>query len=123
MDGQTAAGGAGILGMFLPLIILFAIMYFMMIRPQKKREKLTKLMLDGLTVGDKILTIGGVIGKIISIKDDTICISTGKAGETSTVTFKRTAVSEVLKAAPETNNQYDDDKYAIPTEEKKEDKQ
>ena len=108
---------AELLSMILPFAILFAIMYFMIIRPQKKRDKLTKQMLDGLVVGDKILTIGGIIGKIISIKDDTICIETGKGNEKSSITFKRTAVSEVLKAAPDTNSQYDEGAYDIPTEE------
>ncbi len=103
-------------GMIFPFILLFAIMYFMIIRPQKKREKLTKMMLDGLVVGDKILTIGGIIGKIVSIKDDSICVETGKAGQTSTITFKRTAVSEVLKAAPDSKQQYENE-YDIPTEE------
>lgn len=108
---------AEIISMILPFVVLFAVMYFMIIRPQKKRDKLTKQMLDGLVVGDKILTIGGVIGKIVSIKDDTICIETGKSGSKATVTFKRTAVSEVLKAAPDANQQYDEDRYEIPTEE------
>ena len=107
----------GLIGTLFPFILLFAIMYFMIIRPQKKREKLTKQMLDGLVVGDKILTIGGIIGKLVAIKDDTIYLETGKAGQLSTITFKRTAVSEVLKAAPESKAQYDD-QYAIPSEEK-----
>jgi len=110
---------AGLITSLFPFIILFAIMYLMIIRPQKKREKLTKMMLDGLVVGDKILTIGGIIGKIVSIKDDTIYLETGKAGQTSTITFKRSSVSEVLKAAPDAKNDYDD-QYAIPTEEKTE---
>ena len=45
----------GLIGTLFPFILLFAIMYFMLIRPQKKREKLTKQMLDGLVVGDKII--------------------------------------------------------------------
>ena len=110
---------AELISMVFPFVILFAIMYFMIIRPQKKREKLTKQMLDGLVVGDKILTIGGIIGKIVTIKDDTICVETGKAGQTSTITFKRSSVSEVLKAAPDAKQDYDD-QYAIPTEEKTE---
>ncbi|MBQ8588460.1 MAG: preprotein translocase subunit YajC [Clostridia bacterium] len=107
---------AELISMLFPFIILFAIMYFMIIRPQKKREKLTKQMLDGLVVGDKILTIGGIIGKIVSIKDDKIYVETGRAGSLSTITFKRTSVSEVLKPAPDSNEQYDDGKYDVPTE-------
>ena len=108
---------AELLSMIFPFVILFLVMYFMIIRPQKKREKLTKQMLDGLVKGDKILTIGGIIGKIVSIKDDTICIETGKNDSKSTITFKRSSVSEVLKAAPDSNEQYDEGQYDNPTEE------
>ena len=63
-----------------PFIILAAmalIMYFLMYRPQKKRDKEFKNMLDNLQVGDEITTIGGIIGKIVSIKEETIMIETG----------------------------------------------
>ena len=89
-----------IIGALFPMILLFAIMYFMIIRPQKKREKLTREMLNGLIVGDKIVTIGGVVGKISSIKDDEIVIETGSPSEKSYVKFQRSAVREVLKPAP-----------------------
>jgi hypothetical protein len=52
----------GIGGIIIPMVLLFAVMYFMIIRPQKKREKLTRDMLSGLVVGDKIVTIGGSTG-------------------------------------------------------------
>lgn len=100
MNPQGAPQG-GLLGLLFPFIILFVLMYFMIIRPQKKREKLTKLMLDGLIVGDKVLTIGGIIGKITKIKDDEIFVETGSANEKSVICFKKTSVSEVIKAAPE----------------------
>ena len=88
-----------------PFILLFVFMYFIIIRPQKKREKLTKLMLDGLIVGDKILTIGGIVGKIVQIKDNDIFVETGSAKEKCVICFRRNSVSEVLKAAPETNQE------------------
>ncbi len=82
------------------MVLLFVIMYFMMIRPQKKRDKLTQEMHAGLIVGDKIVTIGGIVGKISSIKDDEIVIETGSPSEKSYVKFQRQAVREVLKPAP-----------------------
>ena len=97
---QGAAGGS-MLSPIIMMIALFAIMYFMMIRPQKKRDKLIKEMLAGLIVGDKIVTIGGIVGKITSIKDDEIVIETGSPAEKSYVKFQRSAVREVLKPAPE----------------------
>ncbi|MBO5007913.1 MAG: preprotein translocase subunit YajC [Clostridia bacterium] len=105
---------AELISMLFPFLILFVLMYFMIIRPQRKRDKLTKQMLDGLIVGDKILTIGGVVGKIVQIKDDEICIETGSAKEKCVVCFKRTSVSEVIKPAPETKQQ----PTPIPTDDK-----
>lgn len=90
----------GLIQPILLMVILFVIMYFMMIRPQKKRDKLTQQMLAGLIVGDKIVTIGGIVGKIASIKDDEIVIETGSPSEKSFVKFQRQAVREVLKPAP-----------------------
>ena len=92
----------------LPFILLFAIMYFMMIRPQQKRDKQLKLMLSQLVKGDKILTIGGIIGKITSIKDDELLIETGRGSDKSFMSIRRNAVSEVLKAAPSQDDNYDE---------------
>ena len=63
----AGAGAGGMIQFVVMMVVLFAIMYFMIIRPQKKREKLTKEMLAGLIVGDKIVTMGGIEGKITQI--------------------------------------------------------
>jgi len=72
-----------------------------MIRPQKKKEKLKQEMLSQLIVGDKILTIGGIHGKIVSIKGDNLIIETGKPSELSTLKITRWAISEVTKPGDE----------------------
>lgn len=59
------------------IVGVFVLMYFLMIRPQKKQEKAINDMRNNLQVGDEITTIGGIIGKIISIKEETIMIETG----------------------------------------------
>ena len=59
------------------IVVLFAVFYFVGIRPQKKQEKETNQMRNNLQVGDEITTIGGIIGKIISIKEETCVIETG----------------------------------------------
>ena len=92
-------GGAALIQPILMMVVLFAIMYFMMIRPQRKRDKLTREMLAGLIVGDKIVTIGGIVGKITSIKDDDIVVETGSPSEKSYIKFQRSSVREVLKPA------------------------
>jgi preprotein translocase subunit YajC len=55
---------------FVPLILIFAIMYFLLIRPQQKKVKEHKAMVDGLRRGDQVITQGGLIGKVVKVKDD-----------------------------------------------------
>lgn len=59
---------------FLPIVAMFAIFYLFIIRPQRKRDKSEKDMRASIAVGDEICTIGGFVGKIVSIKDDTLII-------------------------------------------------
>lgn len=59
------------------LVVMLGIMYFLVIRPQKKQDKAVNDMRNNLQVGDEITTIGGIIGKIVSIKEETIMIETG----------------------------------------------
>jgi len=80
---------------FGPLILLFVIMYFILIRPQRKREKQTQEMINNAIVGDKVITIGGITGKIINIKDDEFTIESGN--DRTKITIKKWAVKEVVK--------------------------
>lgn len=68
--------GGGI-GSIILIVVVIALMYFLMIRPQKKQEREVNNMRNNLQVGDEITTIGGIIGKIVSIKEETIMIETG----------------------------------------------
>lgn len=97
------AGTGSMIGAFLPFILIIAVMYFLMIRPQKKKEKLKQEMLSQLIVGDKILTIGGIHGKIVSVKDDIIILETGDAPaeKKSYLKISRWAVGEVTKPGDE----------------------
>ena len=73
--------GQGVLYMLLqmsPILIMVLVMYFLMIRPEQKRKKKEKAMLDALKRGDRICTIGGIYGTIMDIKDDTITLSVGR---------------------------------------------
>lgn len=97
-DGVTQTGeatAANPLSMMLPFIIMIAVFYFMLIRPQKKREKEAKMMLGSLKVGDKIVTIGGIYGKITQLKEDTLIIETGAINDKGTIKIARSAVKEV----------------------------
>ncbi|MBE6670321.1 MAG: preprotein translocase subunit YajC [Ruminococcaceae bacterium] len=75
------------------LAIMFGALYFFMIRPQKKQEKETNAMRNNLQVGDEITTIGGIIGKIISIKEETCVIETGR--DRTTMRILKSAVARV----------------------------
>lgn len=83
----TTGGGVGYL---LMIVALFAVMYFVMIRPQKKQEKEIQTMRNNLQVGDEITTIGGIIGKIISIKEETCLIET--SGDKTKIRILKSAV-------------------------------
>ena len=76
-NSTTAHGTGGGIGMIIMMVALFAIMYFMMIRPQKKRQKEEQTMRDNIQVGDEITTIGGIIGRVVTVKDDALIIETG----------------------------------------------
>ena len=90
--GTAAAGSSA--SMILMFVVLIAVFYFFMIRPENKRKKEAQQMRDSLKVGDNITTIGGIIGDIVSIKDDSIVIET---------TTDRVRV-EFAKFAVSTNN-------------------
>lgn len=95
---EAAPAGTGLASLLptlaLPLGML-AILYFLMIRPQKKQEKVQKEQRSKLAVGDNIITIGGMIGKVVNIKDDDITIATSVAN--TLVTYKREAINSVKK--------------------------
>ena len=80
---QAAGGFAGGLGGLVPLILIFAIMYFLLIRPQQKKVKEHKAMVSAVRRGDQIVTQGGIIGKITKVKDDNeieVEVSEGRQG-------------------------------------------
>ena len=77
LDAAQPAGGLGAMFPLLMIGVMLIAMYFFAIRPQKKQEKQVNEMRNQLMVGDEITTIGGIIGKIISIKEETVMIETG----------------------------------------------
>ncbi|MBQ9797962.1 MAG: preprotein translocase subunit YajC [Clostridia bacterium] len=81
------------LGTIIMVVGIFVVMYFFMIRPQKKQEKEQNDMRNNLAVGDEITTIGGIIGKIVSIKEETCVIETSH--ERTKIRILKTAVSRV----------------------------
>ena len=88
-------GMAGIL----PLILLLLIMYFLLIRPQKKREKQVNAMRSSIQVGDEIITIGGICGKVVKTKEETLVIQVG--ADKTKFEVMRWAISKVVNEKEE----------------------
>lgn len=85
-----APGTGGLLSFILPLVIMFAVFYFLLIRPQKKKQQTRNTMLNALQKGDKIVTIGGLHGTIVELTDDTVVI---RVNDVTKMTFDRNAIS------------------------------
>ena len=78
LDAAATTAGSGGFSMLLMIVIMFAVFYFFVIRPENKKKKKTEEMRNSLSLGDEIITIGGMIGKIVQITDDTITFETGE---------------------------------------------
>ena len=101
-DEATTAtpGGAGdMVSMLLMMVVMVAVFYFLLIRPQRKKDKAVKNMLSNLKVGDRIWTIGGFYGTVAGIRDDTVTLTMGSLQ--NTVVIKRSAVGGVENVAVE----------------------
>jgi len=91
-----AAGAGTLFGSLIPFVLMIVIFYFILIRPQRKKEKSLKALVNALAVGDEIVTIGGIYGKVTGLKDDTIIIESGNGTEKSRIKVARWAVKDCL---------------------------
>ena len=96
-------GIIGTLISLLPMVLIFVIFYFMLIRPQRKKEKKVQEMLNALKVGDRVSTIGGIYGTITAIKDDTLELSVGR--DNVKLIFARWAIRQVEDVAIENDSE------------------
>ena len=101
VEGATdmAANPLGMLSTFIPLILMIAVFYFILIRPQRKKDKALRQMIAELRMGDEVVTIGGIHGKIFRIKDDTFILESGAGTNKSYIQVDRSAVSRLVKEA------------------------
>jgi preprotein translocase subunit YajC len=95
--GSGSSGGAAFL-QFVPFIAIIAIFYFLIIRPQNKKQKDTQRMLDALKKGDRVVTIGGIHGVIQTVRDHSVIL---KVDDNVKLEFNRSAISNVESAAKE----------------------
>ena len=92
-NGQQGSALSGWTGIIM-LVVMIVFMYFVMIRPQKKQQKKEALMRSSLQIGDEIITIGGIYGRVVSLKDESIVIES--SGDRSKIQITRTAVAQNL---------------------------
>jgi preprotein translocase subunit YajC len=90
--GAPAAGAGGLM-QFLPLVLMFVVLYFIMIRPQMKRQKELKAMIEALAKGDEVVIGGGILGKIAKLGDTTLHLEVANGVE---IQVQRSAVVQVL---------------------------
>lgn len=105
LESTTPAGNFGAWGTIIMIVVMFAAFYFFAIRPQKKQEKETQSMRDSLSIGDEIVTIGGIVGIITNITEETITIISSR--DRTRIQFLKSAVSRVQVAA---NSEEEDSK-------------
>lgn len=92
---QTAASGFSLdsMGSFLPLVLMFAVLYFLMIRPQQKKQKQQREMISALSVGDEVLTAGGIVGKITKVSENFLTLQISEGTE---IIIQRSSIVSML---------------------------
>ena len=106
--GTGATGGwAAMLLQLLPFALIIVVFYFLLIRPQKKRQKEEQQMRSNLRVGDELVTIGGICGRVVSLKDDTVTIESG--ADRTKIVFQKSAIQTVLTKHDDPAPDDDDD--------------
>ena len=103
-DAAQQQGTLGLGGMLIPLILMFVLMYFLMIRPESKRKKKAEEMRNNLSLGDEITTIGGLTGKIVQVTEDTVTFETGE--DRVRIQTKKWAIQTTAKMEAEEANKY-----------------
>ena len=97
-----AAGGAAAFAQFVPLILVFLIMYFLIMRPQQKKMRLHREMIAALKKGDNVITQGGIIGKVVGVRDEEIEVEIAQGVRIRVV--RATIAQVVNRAAPVAEN-------------------
>lgn len=94
---MNASSGMGIVGAIVWMVVLFGIMYFLMLRPQKKEQKRLQAMLNDMEVGDSIVTTGGFYGVVIDMTEEDVIVEFGN-NKNCRIPMRKQAIAEVEKA-------------------------
>ncbi|HTK80950.1 MAG TPA: preprotein translocase subunit YajC [Bacteroidota bacterium] len=92
MQPQAGSGGGGIFSALVPILLVFLIFYFMILRPQQKKQKDREKLLSGIQKGDKIITVGGMHGTVIGLEEKTVLV---QITDEVKVKFERSAISTI----------------------------
>ena len=101
--GGSGAGAGDLVSMIVMMVLMVVVFYFLLIRPQRKKDKAVKAMLAALKKGDRVCTIGGIYGTIISISDDSVTLSVGS--QQNNIVFARWAIRSVEDAVTENDSE------------------
>jgi preprotein translocase subunit YajC len=114
--GAGSGGPGGMVSAFLPFVLIIVIFYFLIIRPQNKKQKETQKMLSALKKGDRIVTVGGIHGVISTVRESSVVV---KVDDATKIEFSRSAISTVVEAGRVEKSDDKDEKTADDTEESK----
>ena len=92
---DTAANNGSMMTLVITMVLTLGLMYFMIYRPQKKQQKKDTEMRNALDIGDEVTTIGGIVGRVVAIKDETFVLETGS--DRMKIRFRRSAIASVEK--------------------------
>ena len=92
---DTAANDGSMMTLVITMVLTLGLMYFMIYRPQKKQQKKDTEMRNALDIGDEVTTIGGIVGRVVAIKEDTCVLETGS--DRMKIRFRRSAIASVEK--------------------------
>lgn len=101
--GPNAAGGTSMIGIVVVYGVIIAALYFFMIRPQNKKKKEEEAMRNNLEIGDEITTIGGIVGRVVSINDDTDSMVIETGSDRTKIRIKKWALSTIDTEKPDMN--------------------
>jgi preprotein translocase subunit YajC len=98
---QQSDGTAGIIGSLLPFVLIIAVFYFLILRPQQRRQKEKQKLLESIKKGDRVVTSGGIHGTVEGLEDKTVLM---KIADNTKIKIERSAIATIIGLTPEEKN-------------------
>ena len=103
LETASATGAGNLITLVLPMVIVIVFMYLILYLPQRRQEKKDTEMRNSIDVGDEVVTIGGIVGRVVALKEDTFVLETGS--DRVKIRFRRTAIGSVNKLEMDTGSE------------------